>query len=509
MVSLKDIEPREYQKNIAETASKKNTLVVLPTGMGKTLIALLVAIKRLNEFPESKVLIMAPTRPLNAQHKKTFEKFTDLKEEEIALVTGKIRPEKRSEIYQKNKVIIATPQTIENDVKAGRIKLEDFSLAVFDESHRCVKEYSYTFVAKEYKKQAKHPLILGLTASPGGSFERIEEIKENLFIEAVEIRTEADEDVKKYVKPIFKDWIYVELPEEMKMVKGLLEQMLKEPIVWLKDHGFLNTSRPPKKLLLGLQNVIAAKYMQGSKNYTLAWAMMKLAEAIKIEHALELLETQEISSLVDYLEKLGESKKRVDRKIANDPRMKEVLKLVENIKKSEVEHPKLTKLKFLIKDLLKEDPKVKIIVFANYRATVEKINEVLKKEGIKSEILIGQATKEGKGMSQQEQIEVLKRFRDGEFNVLITTSIGEEGLDIIATDYAIFYESVPSEIRSIQRRGRVGRQTAGKVIFLLTKDTRDESYYWAAFQKEKKMKGILYDMREKSKKKRSLKDWLT
>lgn len=189
--------------------------------------------------------------------------------------------------------------------------------------------------------------------------------------------------------------------------------------------------------------------------------------------------------------------------------MKEVLKLVENIKKSEVEHPKLTKLKFLIKDLLKEDPKVKIIVFANYRATVEKINEVLKKEGIKSEILIGQATKEGKGMSQQEQIEVLKRFRDGEFNVLITTSIGEEGLDIIATDYAIFYESVPSEIRSIQRRGRVGRQTAGKVIFLLTKDTRDESYYWAAFQKEKKMKGILYDMREKSKKKRSLKDWLT
>ncbi|MEM5772889.1 MAG: helicase-related protein [Candidatus Aenigmatarchaeota archaeon] len=509
MVSLKEIEPREYQKNIAETACKKNTLVVLPTGMGKTLIALLVAIKRMNDFTNSKILVMAPTRPLNAQHKKTFEKFTDLKEEEIALVTGKIKPEKRSEIYQKSKVIIATPQTIQNDLEAGRINLNDFSLAVFDESHRCVKEYSYTFVAKKYKEQAKYPLILGLTASPGGSFDRIEEIKKNLFVEAVEIRTESDEDVKPYVKPIAKDWVYVELPEEMKMIKGLLEQMLKEPITWLKDHGFLNTSKPPRRLLLSLQNSLGAKYMQGSKNYTLIWAMMKLAEAIKIEHAIELLETQEISSLADYLEKLGESKKRIDRKISKDPRMKEILRLVENVIKSGAEHPKLTKLKYLIKDLLKENSKAKIIVFANYRATVEKINEILNKDGIKSEILIGQATKEGRGMSQQEQIEVLKRFRDGEFNVLITTSIGEEGLDIVATDYAVFYEAVPSEIRSIQRRGRVGRQTAGKVIFILTKGTRDESYYWAALQKEKKMKGILYDMRKKSKKKKTLKDWLT
>ncbi|MEM5836660.1 MAG: DEAD/DEAH box helicase family protein [Candidatus Aenigmatarchaeota archaeon] len=509
MVSLKGIEPREYQKNIAETASKKNTLVVLPTGMGKTLIALLVAIKRLNQYPESKILVMAPTRPLNAQHKKTFENFTDLKEEEIALVTGKVKPEKRGEIYEKSRVIIATPQTIENDLKAERIKLKDFSLAVFDESHRCVKEYSYTFVAKKYKEQAIHPLILGLTASPGGSFERIEEIKKNLFIEAVEIRSETDEDVKPYVKPIAKDWIYVELPDEMKMIKGLLEQMLKEPINWLKEHGFLTTTRPPRKLLLTLQNLITTKYMQGPKNYSLALAMMKLAEAIKIEHALELLETQEISSLADYLEKLNKSKKRVDKKIANDPRMKEVFKLVTNVIKSEAEHPKLTKLKFLVKDLLKENPRVKIIVFANYRATVEKINESLKKEGISSEILIGQANKKGKGMSQQEQIEVLRRFRDGEFNVLVTTSIGEEGLDIVAADYAIFYESVASEIRAIQRRGRVGRQTAGKVIFLLAKGTRDESYYWAAFQKEKKMKGILYDMREKSKKKVTLKDWLT
>jgi|YelNatPaOPRAMG01_1025707.scaffolds.fasta_scaffold10284_6 Fanconi anemia group M protein len=505
MVSLKNIEPREYQKNIAETANKKNTLVVLPTGMGKTLVAIMVAIKRLNDFPESKALVMAPTRPLNAQHKKSFEKFTDLNEEEIALVTGKIRPEKRIEIYKKAKVVIATPQTIQNDVENGRISLSDFSFLVFDEAHRCVKDYAYTYVAKKYKEQAKHPLILGLTASPGGSFERIEEIKKNLFIEAVEIRTELDEDVKKYVKPIAKDWIYVELPEEMKMVKGLLEEMLKEPIYWLKEHNFIQTYKPTKKVLLSLQNSVASKYMQGSKNFSLAWAMIKSAEAIKIEHAIELLETQDISSLLDYLKKLELSNKRIDKKISKDPRMKDVIKILESIK--DIKHPKLEKLKNLVKDLIKENPNVKIIVFANYRATVEKIKEVLDGEGIKSKILIGQATKEGKGMTQEEQIDTLRRFKENEFNTLIATSIGEEGLDVPAVHYVIFYESVPSELRRIQRSGRTGRTAPGKIIFLITKDTRDESYYWASFVREKKMKGILYNLKER-KKKKTLKDFL-
>jgi Fanconi anemia group M protein len=155
---------------------------------------------------------------------------------------------------------------------------------------------------------------------------------------------------------------------------------------------------------------------------------------------------------------------------------------------------------------LKEKADAKIIVFANYRSTVDMLNELMRNIGVKSEILIGQAIKEGKGMTQEKQIEALKRFSAGEFNVLVTSSIGEEGLDIVATDFAIFYEPVPSEIRMIQRRGRVGRQAAGKVMFLITKNTRDETNYWSAFHKEKKMKGILYDMKNR-KTKKNLKDW--
>ena len=175
-MELVNIEPREYQKSIAETAAKRNTLVVLPTGIGKTLIAVIVAVKRLEKFPDSKILIMAPTRPLNAQHKKSFEKFTTIDAEKIILITGKIQPEEREKLYKDATIVVATPQTIRNDLKSEKINLKDFSFAVFDEAHRSVKDYAYTQVAKKYKEQAEHPLILGLTASPGGSIEKIDSI---------------------------------------------------------------------------------------------------------------------------------------------------------------------------------------------------------------------------------------------------------------------------------------------------------------------------------------------
>lgn len=504
---VRELEPREYQKNIAEAASKNNTLVVLPTGMGKTLIAVLVAVKRLNQYPESKILIMSPTRPLSAQHKKSLENYTSIDSEEIILLTGKIKPEDRTELYKNAKVIIATPQTIENDLKNNRISLKDFSFVVFDEAHRAVKEYSYPYVAKRYLLQSTNPLILGLTASPGATKERINDICNNLFIKTVEIRTEIDTDVEEYVQPIEKEFVYVDFPEEFKKIKKLLEEFLKDDLYWLKDHKYLPSYRPPRKLLLDLQRRILGKY-SGGRSYSLFWVMVRTVSAVKIEHAIELLETQGVNFLYEYLNKLEKSEKKTDQRIMKDERIVEAIKLSKELYEKKVDHPKLEKLVDVVKDLLKENPEVRIMVFANYRATVDRINGLLDNENIKTEILIGQTMKEGKGLTQEQQIEVLKRFANSEFNVLVTSSIGEEGLDIAETNYAIFYEPVASEIRTIQRRGRVGRQIIGRVIFLITKNTRDEAYYFAALNKEKKMKKILYKMKENGiDKKETLLDW--
>jgi Fanconi anemia group M protein len=507
MIELINIEPREYQKNIAETATKRNTLVVLPTGIGKTLIAVIVALKRLEKFPDSKILIMAPTRPLNAQHKKSFEKFTTIEPEKIVLVTGKINPTEREAIYKNAAVIVATPQTVRNDLKSGKINLKDFSFAIFDEAHRSVKDYAYTEVARKYKEQAENPLILGLTASPGGNVEKIGLIRDSLFIEEIEIRTELEEDVKKYVKETVKDCIYVDFPEEFQMIKGLIENVLKDVLYWLKEHHFTASYHPSKTQLLMLQKRIGAQYSK-TRNFALVWALIRSAQAIKLEHAIELIETQGVSSLNEYFQKVSTSKKNTDRRMLKDRRVQEIIQRVKNLAESGMEHPKMEQIKILIKDLIAQNPKIKIIVFANFRSTVERIKNMLQHEGIKTEILIGQTMKEGRGMTQQEQIETLKRFGEGEFNVLVGSSISEEGLDVPAVNYAIFYEAVPSEIRSIQRRGRVGRQTSGKIIFMLTKGTRDEAYFHSALHKEKKMRRILEDMRNGIKKKEKLKDWL-
>lgn len=499
-------EKRAYQTEIAKTAAEKNTLVVLPTGMGKTLIAVIVGAGCLDKYG-GKIMITAPTRPLNAQHTRSFEQFTNIPKEDIALITGKYPPAKRERLYKKATIIAATPQCIRNDLKNGRLSLADFSFIIFDEAHRAVKEYAYTYIAKKYMLQAKHPLILGLTASPGGTRTKINEITENLFIKAVEIRSETDGDVQPYVQDIEQEWVYVDFPNEYRHIKSLLEECLKDNINWLKEKHYLHTYKPSKKMLLSVQQRVGARYSKGSKRFGNMWAMIRSAEAIKLEHAIELLETQGVSFLHDYFEKIKSSKKRTDRRLVKNRRVEEAMEIIDELHTAGEEHPKMRKLRTLVKALAK--PGIKIIVFANYRATVEKIKGVIEAEGLSAHEFIGQATKDGKGMRQDEQIDVLNRFRNNEFSVLVTTCVGEEGLDVPAVDYAIFYESVPSEIRSIQRRGRVGRQVAGKVIFLITKETRDEAYYWSAFHKEKRMKKILRGLQKGKKlsKKKSLLDW--
>jgi Fanconi anemia group M protein len=503
------VKPREYQMAIAKSAAEKNTLVVLPTGMGKTLIGVLIGIERLKNYPDSRIMIMAPTRPLNAQHKKSFEKFTSIPEERIALITGNVPPEERMNLYKAATVIAATPQCIHNDLENGIIDLKDFSLIIFDEAHRCVKQYAYTYVAKKYMLQAEHPLILGLTASPGATHEKIKDTCDNLFIKAVEIRTEADADVEPYVKDIARDFVYVDFPEDFKKVKDLLGEKLKEDAYWLKEHHYLPVYKPSKKMLLAVQNRAAASYSRNRRSFSALWALLRSAEAIKIDHGIELLETQGIPFVYEYFEKMRSSTKRTEQRLLKDRRVMDALEILKNLHEQGAEHPKIGKLMEAVNGLVRMKPDVKIIIFANYRSTVDMIQRLVTDNGIKSEILIGQTVKDGKGLSQKEQIEVLRRFRMGEFNVLIGTSVSEEGIDVPAVDYAIFYEPVPSEIRNIQRRGRVGRQVAGKAIYLITKDTRDEAYYWSAFHKEKKMKKILTDIKGNKRldAKKNLLDW--
>jgi Fanconi anemia group M protein len=486
------IDRREYQVRISETASKANTLVVLPTGLGKTVIAILVAEKRLNELKDVTVVVLAPTRPLVIQHYKAFQEY--FKDSTCNHMTGQIAAEKRQKIWSGSSFIFATPQVIANDVDAKRYTLTKVGLLVFDEAHRCVKDYDYTKLASHYQQTAEHPLILGLTASPGGDRKRVEEICRNLYIKQVEARTEQDDDVRSYVQSISAEWIRVQLPENYREVSRLLRIVYEEKLNKLKSMKFLpNIQLIPKKLLLDLGLQLVARLKQNRSGYIFA-ALTLQAQSISLLHAIELLETQGAGNLRSYLSRMKENPKRTIQSLLRDERIQRVVELSSTLT---TPHPKLDTASQLVLSELARNPSARIIIFTQYRDTVDQIVAKLQNEGVRPVRFVGQATRDeaSKGLTQDEQVKILKEFSSGTYNVLVTTSIGEEGLHVPDVDYVIFFEAIPSEIRTIQRRGRTGRTRVGKVTTLMAENTVDEAYYWSSLKKERRMRTILHKVK--------------
>lgn len=474
------LQPREYQARIAENVlAKGNSLVILPTGLGKTVIALLVADRYLQEG--RRVLFLAPTRPLCEQHRSSFEELMKLGKEDVVLITGELSASKRKGVWESGKVVVATPQCVKNDLKKGRMKL-DFGLVVLDEVHRAVGNYAYTFVAEECRKNGLH--LLGLTASPGSSKERIEGMSQLLGVRNIEIRDEMDEDVRKYVQPVEIRWESVELPKEIEEIRGLIEAAIEDRLKVLREFGWVRARSLRSLTKKGLLQ--ARERIERSSGGVKWMGLSQHAALMNLAHAHELLETQGVSTFLEFFRRMEgrEKKSRAVVGILKDGRVRLALEKASQLK---VDHPKLERLRQLV-----EGRKGRMcIVFVQYRDQISRVVEELNKiQGVKAERFVGKR----EGVTQEEQKQTIEGFRRGEFNVLVASSVGEEGLDIPAVDTVIFYEPIPSEIRNIQRRGRTARTRAGEVIILITKGTRDEAYYWVSRIKERKMRRIVKGM---------------
>lgn len=494
---IQGFEPRLYQQTILNTCVHHNTLVVLPTGMGKTAIAMMLAVHRIKNYPDSKILFLAPTKPLAQQHMDTFLKHISADQKSFALFTGSVAPEKRAELWKGSQFIFSTPQGLENDIISNRINLKEVSLLVFDEAHRATGDYSYNFIAKQYIQKAEFPRILALTASPGSDTEKIKEICKNLFIEDVEVRVENDPDVKPYVQEVKIKWVEVQLPAYFVLIKKYLEDCYHSKLKDIKSLGYLNNKIFAKTDLLKLQAALHSEVAKGNKDFQIWKAISLVAEATKVQHAIELIETQGISSLKSYMDKLMEESTRTRSKavqnLVSDSNFKLAYSKTNELFEKGIDHPKLD----VLRELILKEKNNKIIVFSQYRDTASKIHKELSEQNINCKIFVGQAKKGNTGLTQKKQKEILDEFRNGLFNVLIATSVAEEGIDIPKVDFVIFYEPVPSAIRTIQRRGRTGRSDKGKIIVLVTKNTRDEGYKWAAHYKEKRMYRTLNGLKQK------------
>jgi ERCC4-related helicase len=488
LIKKESIEQREYQTNLARSSLQGSTLIVLPTGMGKTVIAVLVIAEVLRQ-KGGKALFLAPTKPLVEQHACFLADHIEGKK--VAVMTGEVSPEERELLWIENDIVASTPQVVANDLRSERVSLRDVRIIVFDEAHRSVGNYAYVEVAQEYA--AYGGLVLGMTASPGSDAARIKEVCKNLGIERVEIKSESDPDVARYVHEIEMDFVEVELPDQLKRVVFVLKTLFDSYVRELTNLGLLEKGRPvTTKLLLEVGSLVSAKLRSGERNRTLFHALSVQAMAVKVEHALELGETQGVTALVAYLDRMereaaSEDGSKASRTIVKSHEFVRARELLEGVK---MEHPKLSRVMTTVARQVAEKPDSRIIVFTHYRDTCDLVaSKLMGIEGARVAKLVGQADRgEEKGLRQKEQIGVLDRFREGGFNIIVATSVGEEGLDVASTDLVVFYEPVPSEIRSIQRRGRTGRRRAGRVVVLVTKGTRDEAYLYSSINKEAAMR---------------------
>ncbi|PKK81132.1 MAG: DEAD/DEAH box helicase, partial [Thermoplasmata archaeon HGW-Thermoplasmata-2] len=342
-----------------------------------------------------------------------------------------------------------------------------------------------------------------MTASPGSTAARIQEVCKNIGVENVEIRTESDLDVKPYVHNIYVEWVDVQMPEDVRRVARLFKESMNSKVEALKSAGLLPQHVRPERAtvrdLLNVQVLIQSRIREASPHppSALFQAAAVHSAAMKVSHAIEMAETQGIPALRSYLERLREDQSKGAAILRNDPKFSDAALIAKQLNIDKVDHPKVERLAGILLDQLGRKQDSRIIVFSQYRDTVEMLlSELAKNAAIRAARFIGQASRgEENGMTQRKQIEAIEKFRANEFNVLVSTSIGEEGLDIPQVDLVVFYEPVPSEIRTIQRRGRTGRKRPGRVVVLITKDTRDEAYYWSGRAKERRMRDELEVLR--------------
>ncbi|KAI3464359.1 hypothetical protein Pfo_021022 [Paulownia fortunei] len=464
---------RDYQFSITRTALFSNTLVVLPTGLGKTLIAAVVMYNFFRWFPEGKIVFAAPSRPLVLQQIEACHKIVGIPQEWTIDLTGQTTPQRRADFWKNRRVFFVTPQVLEKDIHSGSCLVKHLVCLVIDEAHRAMGNYSYCVAVRELMDTPVQLRILALTATPGCKQQTIQHIIDNLQISTLEYRNESDPDVLPYVHERKIELIEVAMGDEAVEINNLLLEVVRPFVARLCAFGVLQ-KRDFQTLspcdLLNSRDKFRQEPPLDLPHTKYGEIEGYFGVLITLYHVRKLLSSHGIRPAFEMLdEKLKQGS------FARLMSRNEVLLKAKLLMQQTVSHgapsPKLAKmLEVLIDHFKVKDPQnSRVIIFSNFRGSVRDILDALTNIGefVKATEFIGQSSgKTSKGQSQKAQQAVLQKFRTGGYNVIIATSIGEEGLDIMEVDLVICFDANVSPLRMIQRMGRTGRQHEGRVDIL-------------------------------------------
>src|SRR6056297_1466435 len=367
------IEARQYQLQLAASARRGHTLVCLPTGLGKTTVSLLVTAYRLDEDLAGKSLLLAPTKPLVEQHAAFYREALQVPDDEVVVFTGETRPDDREDAWNDARVVVATPQVVENDLVGGRISLRDVTHVTFDECHRATGDYAYTYIAERYHADAEDPLVTGMSASPGGDEEEIQTVCANLGIRQVEVMTEEDADVAEYTHDTDVEWVEVTLPDEILEIRDALNDVISDRLAELKELGVANTTQPDlSEKVVNRMSAELRKLMDNdqSEGYQ---GMSFLAEIRKLRTAVTYVETQSVESLRRYFERQENAARssgasKASQRMISEPKVRESMRRAEDYDDL---HPKFRQTRILLAETLGLNDGERVIVFTESRDTAE------------------------------------------------------------------------------------------------------------------------------------------
>ena len=477
------IEARAYQLEGVAEALEGSTLLVYPTAAGKTAVSAMVIAEVISNGGSA--VMLAPTVGLVEQHKTTLSKWL-VGDVVISTLTGSTPAPKRGETWDKSDLIVATPQVFYNDIRGGRLDPSSVSILVIDEAHHSVGSHAMgkscdVFIGRGGGK------ILAMTASPGYSRRQVEDLCQRLGIERIHLRSSTDTRLKRYLSDLDSIEIRVEVPEE-------LRELARPLIVW--QEGLVDVERRLGRYVHeggitypGLSSAMdRAKGAITRGDKTAFASISRIALALTLNHLINHILSQGVGAAREFLKRKSNEEtenKKSTRDFLKDQRVTELRRRLDSLEEI---HTKVGTVRRLVSERLRRSPESKIIIFATYRDTVSSVHRALEGiEGARALRFVGQSKRVDGGLTSSEQINTIREFKDGRGNILIATSVGEEGLDIPSADLVIFYEPVGSETRTIQRRGRTGRRRQGDVVMLIAEGTRDEGAATASIRREAAM----------------------
>lgn len=485
---------RDYQFSIVKNSLFNNTLVALPTGLGKTFIAATVMLNFYRWTKSAKLVFVAPTKPLVAQQVDACYNIAGIPRSQTTLLTGDVSPALRVDEWATKRVFFMTPQTLLNDLSHGYADPKSVALLVIDEAHRAVGEYAYAKATKLIRRFSKSFRVLALTATPGSKIETVQEVIDNLGISHCEIRTEDSIDIRQYVHQRNVDPIVLDPSDEMNLVCELFTEALKPLVDKLGSQNMYYRRNPIALTAYGLMQAQKEWFATRGQhaNQGVQFMMRAIFSVLTgLAHSIKLLNFHGIKPFYDNMvdfradqEGRGEKGSKYKRQLIEHPSFRKMMDKISTWLKMDsfVGHPKLTALADVVLNHFMDRGQgsaTRVIVFSEYRDSAEDIVRLLNKHQplVKASVFVGQADgKRGEGMTQAQQIRTIDRFKKGDVNVLVATSIGEEGLDIGQVDLIVCYDASASPIRMLQRMGRTGRKRAGNITLLLMRGKEEDQF---------------------------------